>query len=58
VLRRCRTRRTCSGNADVRVVDVAIDDVGDDLVGMVPVALGIREPAQLEERSLLMFQIA
>ena len=41
------------GDADVGVVDVAVDDVGDDVLGVLPPALGVGQPAQLEERGAL-----
>src|SRR3954468_1120598 len=38
------------GDADIGVVDVPIDDVGNHLLGVVPPPLGIGELPQLEER--------
>ena len=37
------------GDADVGVVDVPVDDVGDDVFRVLPLALGVREAAQLEQ---------
>ena len=37
------------GDADVGVVDVPVDDVGDDVLRVVPPPLGVRQPAQLEQ---------
>ena len=41
------------GDADVGVVDVAVDDVGDDRVRVLPPALGVGQLAELEERGAL-----
>ena len=40
------------GDADVRVVDVAVDDVGDDALRMEPLAHGVGEQAQLQQVGL------
>jgi len=41
------------GHADVGVVDVPVDDIGDHVLRVLPPPLGVGQPAQLEERSLL-----
>src|SRR6185295_2399432 len=41
------------GDADVGVVDVPVDDVSDHILRVLTPALGIRQTAQLEKRSLL-----
>ena len=45
-----RTRRTAARDADVRVVDVAVDDVGDEAVGMLLAAHGVGQPPELHGR--------
>jgi len=45
------------GDADVGVIDVPVDDVGDDALRVLPPALGVGELAELEEGgSLVEFQ--
>jgi len=41
------------GDADVGVVDVAVDDVGDRVLGVLSLALVVGKPAQLQEGGVL-----
>src|SRR4051812_1215347 len=41
------------GNADVRVVDVPVDDIGDHVLRVLPPPLGIGQLSQLQQRGAL-----